>query len=360
MVPRSSCNMQTVSSCHNHNHFPEYPPYQNLNQDDAYYAVDPSFDPSLLYYYSDMMYQNQNLQAVVNEGLMNIEANNDNECSNATTIPSSNIDSCTFSSNTASWSSNMLMSKIINDRNLCRYASNAASWSSNAASNLIKISLQCCKFTSNTATWASNMLGNMDSNCSIVACNIAKWTSNSVRYAANTAAWSSNLSVWTSNALNNIVNGCTKSSGSLVATYLSQGTTQATYGVASKTFDIPGCTATFTTTQDCSFDMFGVAVLASTTSSSAQGVAYLTLDGVIVDSKYWSVSDGHTLENLPGASVLRFTKLAVPAGTHTVKLRAKSWTGNVIVNNIPTISLGYQPEDFQCMKSTLQVNLFAT
>lgn len=140
-------------------------------------------------------------------------------------------------------------------------------------------------------------------------------------------------------------------------------TSTAATGSAAGIVAIPGVTSTFTTTTITNIIIpTAVAMYSSSVSStSAQGVTYLEIikPGNVVeilDVKYWSVANGNSLVNLPVASVMSGSLSSAPAGTYTVRLRFKVWSGSVIANYVPTIYAGYVAgTDSNSMKSSLVV-----
>jgi hypothetical protein len=93
-------------------------------------------------------------------------------------------------------------------------------------------------------------------------------------------------------------------------------------------------------------------------AESAHGVASLYVDGVVVDTKFWYATDDEYNTGIP--AVLKFMRLNMPAGSHTVHVTVKALSGSAIVNYTAPVSLPYflvTPET-NAMKTLLQVNTY--
>jgi hypothetical protein len=118
------------------------------------------------------------------------------------------------------------------------------------------------------------------------------------------------------------------------------GTTQLTIN-ANVTADLPGCVLTVVAGSNARLVITSSALpLPAAASAPVQGSIDLVIDGVKVTSQYYSATDApSTLVRLGNYSTV--TKVYdVTAGSHTIKLQAKSWANNTIFNVDP-VSAGY-------------------
>ena len=150
------------------------------------------------------------------------------------------------------------------------------------------------------------------------------------------------------------------SSGTISSANYVQGTTALTINQGT-TADVPGATITLTVpagvTQTFLFTILGYAVNTSTAAGQAtQGVFSLLQNATKISSAYTSSGDGGSLVNLP-APVTFLKAVTLTAGTYTFKVQYSAWSGNQIVNFVPSGYAGYNG-DTEAMLTKMQVLVY--
>lgn len=140
--------------------------------------------------------------------------------------------------------------------------------------------------------------------------------------------------------------------------YEAIGTTSISIASGS-TFDLPGATVSFSTTNTSTtvlitYSALGLPVSAGT---ATQGTIDLLIDGVKLISSYYAGWDSPTsLVRLGNYSTAQKI-VTLPAGAHTVKLQAKCWSGSTVFNTDP-VAAGYAgalASDVNAMKARISV-----
>jgi hypothetical protein len=146
--------------------------------------------------------------------------------------------------------------------------------------------------------------------------------------------------------------------GILLESFYIQGTNQLTTTTSAQT--IPGLSKTFTTSLNSIVQITATVYVNSTDNTkSTQGLIYVLVDSVIVDSYYYSTATGSGLTNLPIPVSINYTQKLSP-GSHSVAIQVKQWFQEGFVNNVPSAYAGYQGvTDANAMISKLNIMLFS-
>ena len=109
---------------------------------------------------------------------------------------------------------------------------------------------------------------------------------------------------------------------------------------AGSTADILGTTPTITLNDSSTVLItYSACPLPLNNSASVQGSINLMVDGSVVISSYYSSTDGNTLNKLGNYSTTQYLA-ALPAGTHTFGVQAKSWN-NTTAFDVNPFTAGY-------------------
>ncbi len=146
--------------------------------------------------------------------------------------------------------------------------------------------------------------------------------------------------------------------GVLMASFYLQGTNQITTRTTAQA--IPGLTKNFITEINSIVQVAATIYVSSADNAkSTQGLIYLLVDNVIVDSYYYSTTTGLGLTNLPIPVSINYTQNLSP-GSHLVSVQVKEWFQPGLVNNVPSNYAGYQGvSDANAMLSKLNIMLFS-
>lgn len=126
------------------------------------------------------------------------------------------------------------------------------------------------------------------------------------------------------------------------------------------TADIPGATITFNTVGPSTTLLitYGAIGLPAGANAPVQGTIDLVIDGTKSISSYYSACDapGNTLVRLGNYSTAQ-KLITVAAGSHTVKLQAKSWANTTVFNTDPVTVpyVGAISSDANAMKARISV-----
>ncbi|NML69060.1 hypothetical protein HHL23_04545 [Chryseobacterium sp. RP-3-3] len=124
------------------------------------------------------------------------------------------------------------------------------------------------------------------------------------------------------------------------------------------TADINGATMTFTTTGSTTVLItYSALALPNAGGAPVQGSIDLIVDGVKAISSYYSATDAPSgLSTLGNYSTAQKVISNFPAGTHTIKLQAKSWFNTTKFNTDPfPVYAGSTAADSQAMKARISI-----
>ncbi len=125
------------------------------------------------------------------------------------------------------------------------------------------------------------------------------------------------------------------------------------------TADLPGVSQTFTLDQPCVLLItYSALPLPDAGGKPVQGTIDLIIDGNKEISSYYSANDAPAnLVKLGNYSTSQ-TVISLGAGTHTIKLQAKSWYNATVFNRDPSGYSGALASDTDAMKARLTIIVF--